>query len=546
MRANLVVAAISFSILVLSLESTYASDSTSVYWVFFKDKGPNAASRIREFEQSLPDRTIERRKKAIRGETVADIYDLPVYYPYVDSLSAYIERIREESRWLNAVSAIVSASRIDMIEELPFVKDTRPVLRSDPRIVVVDVVETWSAGNHEYKPTPTSIDYGRSFDQLEQIDVIWAHEQGYHGEGVIICFLDTGFLTYHHAFNQMDILATYDFINDDDFVGFDSSQDLPEQPRHGTGCLGTIGGYYPGELIGPAFAASYILCKTEETGSETAVEEDYYVVGLEWGEWMGADVASSSLSYSDWYIADDYDGQSCVTTVAANIAFRKGMILCSSMGNAGPGKFTLGAPADSRLSLGIGAVQWNGELAGFSSWGPTADGRIKPDVCAQGVATVAASPYTTDGFGLWNGTSLSCPLVAGVVALVVQAQPEWSPLEVKEAIMATASHATRPDIRYGWGIVSAEDAINYPSFSGYLVDEGTRNAITESIFLENEDTGEILEIEPDESGHFTAANLDAAAYKIIIQKDGFLPYEQTIAVPPSEEFDIFLQKIDRE
>jgi subtilisin family serine protease len=162
------------------------------------------------------------------------------------------------------------------------------------------------------------------------------------------------------------------------------------------------------------------------------------------------------------------------------------------------------------------------------------------------VATVAASPYTTDGFGLWNGTSLSCPLVAGVVALVVQAQPDWSPLEVKEALMATASHATRPDIRYGWGIVSAEDAINYPSFSGYLVAKRTRNAIMESIFLENADTGEILEVEPDESGYFLAANLDAGTYKITIQGSGFLPYENTIVVPPSEEFDIFLQKIDRE
>jgi subtilisin family serine protease len=374
--------------------------------------------------------------------------------------------------------------------------------------------------------------------------VIWAHQQGYHGEGIIICFLDTGFLTYHHAFNHMNILATYDFINDDEFVGYDPSQDLEGQPRHGTGCLGTIGGYYPGELIGPAFAASYILCKTEVTGSETTVEEDYYVAGMEWGEIMGADVASSSLSYFDWYNTDDYDGQTCVTTVAANIAFQKGMILCSSMGNSGPGKFTLGAPADSRYSLGIGAVQWNGKLAEFSSWGPTSDGRIKPDICARGVATIAATPYTKDGFGKWSGTSLSCPLAAGVVALVIQAHPDWSPYRVKEAILKTASRANRPDIRYGWGIVNTTDAINYPSFSGYIIDETTMKGFAAIIELTSEKTE--IAGNSDSSGYFLFPNLDEDEYNVKIYKSGFRPFSASISIPPSEEFDICLERIEKD
>ncbi|OQX92528.1 MAG: hypothetical protein B6D58_02540 [candidate division Zixibacteria bacterium 4484_95] len=347
-------------------------------------------------------------------------------------------------------------------------------------------------------------------------------------------------MTYHHAFNHMNIIATYDFINDDEFVGYDPSQDLEDQPRHGTGCLGTIGGYYPGELIGPAFGASYILCKTEVTGSETAVEEDYYVAGLEWGEMMGADVASSSLSYYDWYTTDDLDGQTCVTTIAANIAFRKGMILCSSMGNSGPGKFTLGAPADSRYSLAIGAVQWNGKLAGFSSWGPTVDGRIKPDICARGVATIAASPYTTDGFGKWNGTSLSCPLAAGVVALVTQAHPDWSPYRIKEAILKTASQANRPDIRYGWGIVNAKDAINYPSFSGYVIDNATKKGLVAVIELITEKT-EIV-INSDSSGYFLFPNLGEGDYTVKVFKSGYKQFVTSIDIPPSEEFDIELEK----
>ncbi len=521
-------------------------DSAGVYWILLRDKGPDIESRIDDIQKELPERTIKRRLKGSTGKAAADEYDLPVYGSYIDLLKPYILKLREESRWLNAVSAVVDRRMIETIEGLEFVTGTRPVSRSNLNSIDYEVTESWTAGaKSEYHPGAAQ-DYGRSFDQLEQIDVIWAHEQGYHGEGVIICFLDTGFLTYHRAFNQMNIIAAYDFINDDDFVGYDESQDLPGQPNHGTGCLGTIGGYYPGELIGPAFRASFILCKTEDTGSETAAEEDYYVAGLEWGERMGADVASSSLSYSDWYTAEDYDGRTCLTTIAANIAFQKGMILCSSMGNSGPGKFTLGAPADSPYSLGIGAVRWNGELAGFSSWGPTADGRIKPDVCARGVATVAATPFTTDGFGLWNGTSLSCPLAGGATALVVQAHPDWSPSMVKEALLETSDKASHPDIRFGWGVLNVKDAINYPSFSGYLVDEDTHLGISAELSLDEMESRKVHVSISDSSGYFLLANLEYGRYHITIQPAGYLPFEKTIEIPPSEEFDIYLKKVSRD
>jgi subtilisin family serine protease len=524
--------------------SALADNATAVYWVFFNDKGPDTESRIVEFQNTLPERTIWRRSKAMQSEIVADFYDLPVYQPYKDSLSVYIDYIREESRWLNAVSAVVKPFELHEIKQLPFVERTQPVARSNPQSIDYEIADSWRAGDNRYQPTPTALDYGASFRQLEQINVIWAHQQGYHGEGVIICFLDTGFLTYHHAFDQMNIIAAHDFINDDDFVGYDPSQDAKGQPNHGTGCLGTIGGYYPGELIGPAFAASYILCKTEVTESETAVEEDYYVAGLEWGELLGADVASSSLSYSDWYTIDDFDGQTCVTTIAANIAFRKGMILCSSIGNSGPGKITLGAPADSRYSLGIGGVQWNNLLYPHSSWGPTADGRIKPDVCARAVATIAATPYSTDEFSKWSGTSLSCPLVAGAMALVIQAHPDWGPDMVKEAIKESADRANRPDIRFGWGVVNTRAAINYPSFEGYIIDSSTGHGVPVAIKIESEDTEDIHEAVSDSSGHFLFANLPYGDYSITISTAQYEQFQGNMSIPPSEEFDIYLNRAE--
>ena len=177
---------------------------------------------------------------------------------------------------------------------------------------------------------------------------------------------------------------------------------------------------------------------------------------------------------------------------------------------------------------------------------PTADGRIKPDVCARGVATVAATPYTTDGFSLWNGTSLSCPLAAGAVALIIQAHPEWSPLELKEAVLETASRSTRPDIRYGWGVINARDAINYPSFSGYVIDRFARRGLACEIRLELKESGEILTTRSEESGEFLFANLPYGSYAVVIEEEDYLPYRDSVDIPPSQEFDIILQRAGRE
>lgn len=533
---------IGYLLIMAVLAHADSGDSSGVFWIFFKDKGPDIETRLADYQKSLPNRTILRRMKALGTKPVVDFYDLPVYAPYKDAVQKYVYKMREESRWLNAISAEIAICKLDSISLLPFVDKIQPVARSGPQSLGYEIAESWVAGGSSYMLSNLGLDYGPSFRQLEQIGVVRVHEKGFHGEGVLICFLDTGFLTYHHAFDQMDIVAAYDFIHDDDFVGYDPSQDLPGQPDHGTGTLGTIGGYYPGQLIGPAFGASFILCKTEETGSETAVEEDYYVAGLEWGEMLGADVASSSLSYSDWYTIDDFDGQTCITTIAANIAFQKGLLLCSSMGNSGPGKFTLGAPADSKYSLGIGGVQWNDVLYAHSSWGPTADGRIKPDVCAQAVNTIAATPYTTDGFSKWSGTSLSCPLVAGVVALVIQAHPEWGPELVKEAIRESASRANHPDIEFGWGIVNAERAIAYPSFSGYIIDNKTKRGVATEIVLTGARDSQRFEGNSDGSGYFIFPNLPEGKYLLKAVDNKYEAYESTFTVPPSIEFDIYLEK----
>jgi serine protease AprX len=275
--------------------------------------------------------------------------------------------------------------------------------------------------------------------------------------------LDAGFDNLAHpAFATLRIVATRDFVNRDDSV---ADGDVGEG-SHGTATLSVIGGFQPGQIIGPAYAASYILAKTENTESETPVEEDNWAAAVEWAESLGVDVISSSLGYLTYdrpfpsYTAAQLDGNTAISTRAADLAAERGVMVVNSAGNEGNASAnTLGAPADGNLVLAVGAVSSTGARASFSSVGPTADGRIKPDVAAQGVGVKVAQPDRGSSYTTANGTSFSCPLTAGVVALLVQANPSATVPQVFDALRSTASQATRPDNLLGYGIVDALAAL---------------------------------------------------------------------------------------
>ena len=310
-------------------------------------------------------------------------------------------------------------------------------------------------------------DYGNSLTQLQQINVPAVHNLGYTGQGVTICVMDAGFNRLsHEVFATMNIIAKYDFVNHDPGVG--DSTDMGEG-SHGTQTLSAIGGFKQGKLIGPAFNSNFILAKTENTDSETPIEEDNWIAALEWADSIGVDVTSTSLGYLGYdapfvgYTWQNMDGNTARITIAGDLAVKKGIVVVNSAGNEGFNSThnTLGAPADGDSIIAVGSVGSSGIRSGFSSVGNTVDGRIKPDIMAMGSGVTLASPYSNTTYTTGSGTSFSCPLAAGVAALILSYNPSLTPIQVRDAMRNTASRSQNPDREYGWGIINAFNAINF-------------------------------------------------------------------------------------
>jgi len=451
--------------------------SSQKVWVFFRDKGPATREHIAEAkriaEQRLSPRAIQRRLKVRTAATLVDETDLDVYPPYLQALRRMGLNIIVVSRWFNAASVIVQRKQVKAIRSLPFVirvSRVRKLALPPPAPGVKELPRV-------SKPAAHVLDYGISLAQNELINVPALHDAGIFGEGVIVGMLDTGFSYKDHpAFSDLQVLGEHDFLFNDDSTA-DGPDDDPGQHNHGTQTLSIIAGHDPGNLIGPAFAAQFYLAKTEYLNREVRVEEDFWQAGIEWLEAQGADVVSSSLGYADGHddpaedhTWDELDGQTILVTRAAQMAVAKGVVVINAAGNEGnkAWQFVI-APADGADVIAVGAVNSSGKRVAFSSLGPTADGRIKPDVMAMGAAVtkVAMPPGQALYDSRSSGTSFSTPQVAGVAALILSAHPELTPLQVNEALRMTASQSDFPDNQMGYGIVNAEAAITYwgPAFS---------------------------------------------------------------------------------
>lgn len=434
------------------------------YFVRFTDKNDSPYS-VDNPSEYLSQRAIERRT---RQNIPVDISDLPVNPSYLQGVAATGATILNPSKWLNGVSIFTDdPTVIDAITDLPYVlnltKSPQPSLSDNP----VSIASEKSFFKNEIYGEPGipkvkqgheigAFDYGQGFSQIHMLNGDALHDMGYRGQGMVIAQLDAGFLNvntlpvFDSLWQNNQILGTHDFVDGGE-VTFDGHY-------HGAMVLSCMGGNYPGELIGTAPKASYWLLRSEDGNSEYIIEEYNWVSAAEFADSVGADVINSSLGYSEFdnpvqnHTYANMDGNTCPSTIGADMAAKKGILVVNSLGNSGSDPwYYLGAPSDGDSVLGIGAVDSEGNYVSFSSHGPSYDGRVKPDVAAQGSGDYVVDPFG-GGFTFGSGTSFSSPVLAGAATCLWQANPTFNNMQIADAIRHSASQYNSPDDMLGYGI----------------------------------------------------------------------------------------------
>jgi len=448
-----------------SLSGITSKDTLCNVWVFFNDR-PASRDAAR-----VSDRAALRRKRA---NFRANESDRPVSGGYVREIERRGGKLRNAFAWGNAASFAVHASRLGEIASLPFVKSVSPV---------GVYVRKNTGGPGLYKTASPLLETGYGW-HMEMVNVPMAHEYleakklGDPGSGVVMAFFDGGFRLDHRAYARAvdsgSVIATYDFVDGDttvsdpDSVAGNPSHPYYEEDRHGTQTLSLAAGYHPGNYMGAAWGARFALARTEDGGVESRVEEDNWAAAVVWADSLGVDIISSSLGYRDGFTDstdnwryNDMDGATTIISIAAAGAVARGMIVVNSMGNEGSSTSgTITAPADVDGVVSVGAVNIGRGLASFSSTGPTADNRVKPEVVAPGVGVKLPNPYGA-GFADYttgSGTSFSAPIVSGIFALILQANPGISADAARERLYTSCSFAlgqTYVDNKFGHGIPNA-------------------------------------------------------------------------------------------
>ncbi len=432
-----------FSIVITVLLSLQMKGQ-ELYRVYFTDKDENLELLGQPYKFLSP-KAIERRAE---HHIPIDQFDLPVCKSYLKAINLKAIRV---SKWFNYVLVKAFDHQIEELKQLPFVKK-------------IDLVKPHQKyfTNQGTGDTAASANYGLATNQIEMVKGQVLHKNDYLGQAMTIAVLDGGFSGVESlaAFDSLwlnnRILGSYDFVQND--------TDVFDQGNHGTRVLSVLGGYIENGLAGSAPKAFYWLLKSEDESREIVAEMDNWAAAAEFADSVGADVINSSLGYYAFdggignYQYSDFDGNTTVVTKAADKAAQKGILVVNGAGNGGNNSWgRIWAPADGDSILTVGAVDPNGNYISFSGTGPTADGRIKPDIVAQGSGTIIVGSGNQAVPA--SGTSYSCPIISGLATCLWQVNPSMSNMDIYYAIRNSAHQRLYPDNLMGFGIPNFEMAL---------------------------------------------------------------------------------------
>lgn len=435
-----------FIFLYLNIYSNVFSQTSKYYLVKFNNKN-NSSFTINKPSDFLSERALLRRTKqniSIQNE------DLPVSTFYTDSLEKLGLNVWLKSKWLNAVVIYTDEVTIKKVNSLAFVGSYDSLTRIDNQhekfININSIANTESI---------LAVNYGNSSNQTSMIGIDKMHQDGFAGQGIQIAVLDAGFKNanilsvFDSLYLNNRILGTYDFVAKENSVY--------EDHEHGMQVLSVLAGYSNSNLIGGAYRSSFYLFRTEDDNYESPLEEFNWAVAAEKADSLGVDIITSSLGYTDFdntsltHLRSDFDGKTTIAAKAAKIASRNGILVCVSAGNDGNKAWKyIGTPADTDSIIAVGAVDSQGKYASFSSIGPSADGRIKPDLSAKGSGAWIAN--TTGGFTSANGTSFASPILCGLAAGYWSAFPMLTKSEIINNLKISANQYLKPDNLLGYGI----------------------------------------------------------------------------------------------
>lgn len=435
------------------------------YWISFSDKNGTPYS-INQPNHFLSERAIERRARQSIPITETDFPPNPNYINAIKEIGTI--EIYYTSRWFNgALIFSHTGVEIETIFALPFVSEVelvKPIIdkRFGSELVVFDKWKEFEKLNNKYSKIgelvvndAKLINLGLSAPSIDQLNGQFLISNGYLGQGKMIAVLDAGFTNVHqlnafeHLRNEERIVGTRDFV--------DLNQNIYNSHGHGTVVLSVMAANLPGQLFGTSIGAEYWLIRTEDGATEFRIEEYNWLAGAELADSAGVDIINSSLGYSEFnvpwqnYTYEQMDGQTTVVARAANFAYERGMVVVASAGNSGQSPwYYIVSPSDAFGALSIGAVSAGGERAPFSSVGPSADLRVKPDVMAHGWGVPVMPP--SGNIGSTSGTSLSSPVISGLLAALWQKHPDATAEQIYDALRTSSSMHLNPNEFFGYGI----------------------------------------------------------------------------------------------